>query len=92
MNYIGFLMWTPLKKLQRFSKLHKGTKGVKNAKLQMVNTQFVELRMKDDKPFNSFHAKLNEIVKSAWNLSHWDSVSLENQIHKHLQVFTFISS
>ena len=56
-------MWKPLKKLQRFSKLHKDTKGVKNAKLQMVITQFEELRMRDDESFNSFYAKLNEIVK-----------------------------
>lgn len=48
--------------------IHEGTKIVKNSKLQMLTTNFEELRMKDDETFDSFYAKLNDIVNSRFSL------------------------
>ena len=41
---------------------YKGTKKVKDTKLQMLTTRFEELKMSDDESFDSFYEKLNEIV------------------------------
>ena len=46
----------------------KGTKKVKDTKLQMLTTRFEELKMGDDESFDSFYGKLNEIVIAKLNL------------------------
>ena len=48
--------------------VHEGTKAVKINKLQQLTSKFESIRMSDDKPFNEFYAKLNDIVNSAFNL------------------------
>ena len=47
---------------------YEGTKKVKDTKLQMLTTKFKELKMGDDKSFDSFYGKLNEIVIAKLNL------------------------
>ena len=47
---------------------YKGTKKVKNTKLQMITTQFEELKMSKDESFDSFYGKLNEVVIGKLNL------------------------
>ena len=47
---------------------HEGTKKVKDTKLQMLTTRFEKLKMGDDKAFDSFYGKLNEIVIAKLNL------------------------
>ena len=47
---------------------YEGTKKVKDTKLQMLTTRFKELKMGDDKSFDSFYGKLNEIVIAKLNL------------------------
>ena len=48
--------------------MYEGTKKVKDTKLQMLTTQFEELRMSEDESFDSFYSKLNEVVISKFNL------------------------
>ena len=47
---------------------YEGTKKVKDTKLQMLTTQFEELKMSDNESFDSFYGKLNEIVIAKLNL------------------------
>ena len=47
---------------------YEGTKKVKDTKLQMLTTQFVELKMSEDESFDSFYRKLNEVVIGKFNL------------------------
>ena len=47
---------------------YKGTKKVKDTKLQMLTTRFEELRMGEDEPFDSFYSKLNEVIMGKFNL------------------------
>ena len=47
---------------------YEGTKKVKDTKLQMLTTQFKELKMSEDELFDSFYSKLNEVVVSKFNL------------------------
>ena len=47
---------------------YEGTKKVKDTKLQMLTTQFEELRMCEDESFDSFYSKLNEVVIGKFNL------------------------
>ena len=47
---------------------YEGTKKVKDTKLQMLTTQFEELKMSKDESFDSFYSKLNEVVVSKFNL------------------------
>ena len=44
------------------------TKAVKDSKLQRLMTSFEEIKMEEDETFNEFHAKLKDIVNSAFNL------------------------
>ena len=46
---------------------YEGTKKVKNTKLQMLTSQFEELRMSEDESFDSFYSKLNEMVIGKFN-------------------------
>ena len=48
--------------------VHEGIKAVKINKLQQLTTRFESIRMSDDKSFDEFYAKLNDIVNSAYNL------------------------
>ena len=47
---------------------YKGTKKVKDTKLQMLTTRFEELRMGKDESFDSFYSKLNEVIIGKFNL------------------------
>ena len=47
---------------------YEGMKKVKDTKLQMLTTQFEELKMSEDEFFDSFYSKLNEVVVSKFNL------------------------
>ena len=47
---------------------YEGTKKVKDTKLQMLTTQFEELKMSEDDFVDSFYNKLNEVVVSKFNL------------------------
>ena len=48
--------------------VHEGTKTIKINKLQQLTTRFESIRMSDDKCFDEFYAKLNDIINSAYNL------------------------
>ena len=41
---------------------------MKDTKLQMLTTQFEELKMSKDESFDSFYSKLNEVVVGKFNL------------------------
>ena len=47
---------------------YKGTKAMKDLKLQRLTTSFEEIKMEEDKSFDEFYAKLIDIVNSAFNL------------------------
>ena len=47
---------------------YEGTKKVKDTKLQILATQFEELKMSEDKSFDSFYGKLNDVVIGKFNL------------------------
>ena len=47
---------------------YEGTKKVKDTKLQILTTQFEELKMSEDESFKSFYSKLNKVVVSKFNL------------------------
>ena len=47
---------------------YEGTKKVKDAMLQMLTTQFEEIKISDDESFDSFYRRLNEIVIAKLNL------------------------
>ena len=47
---------------------YEGTKVVKDSKLQKLTTSFKEIKMKEDKSFDEFYAKLKDIVNSVFNL------------------------
>ena len=48
--------------------VHEGTKAVKINKLQQLTIRFESIRMFDDKSFDEFFVKFNDIVNSAYNL------------------------
>ena len=47
---------------------YEGMKKLKDTKLQMLTTQFEELKMSEDESFDSFYSKLNEVVINKFNL------------------------
>ena len=47
---------------------YEGIKAVKDSKFQRLTTSFEEIKMEEDKLFDKFYAKLNDIVNSAFNL------------------------
>ena len=47
---------------------YEGPKKVKDTRLQILTTRFEELKMSEDKSFDSFYSKLNEVVISNFNL------------------------
>ena len=54
--------WTILKTT------YEGTKKVKDTKLQMLTTQFEEVKMSNNESFDSFYGRLNKIVIAKLNL------------------------
>ena len=46
---------------------YEGTKKVKDTKLQMLTIQFEEVKMREEKSFDSFYGRLNEIVIAKLN-------------------------
>ena len=47
---------------------YEGTKMVKDTKLQILTTQFEELKISEDESFDLFYGKLNEKVNGKLNL------------------------
>ena len=47
---------------------YESTKKVKDTKLQMLTTQFEEVKMSNEDSFDSFYGRLNEIVIAKLNL------------------------
>ena len=47
---------------------YKGTKAVKDSKLQRLATSFEEIKMEENESFDEFYVKLKDIVNSAFNL------------------------
>ena len=47
---------------------NEGNKKVKDTMLQMLTTRFEELEISEDKSFDSFYRKLNEVVIGKFNL------------------------
>ena len=47
---------------------YKGTKAVKDSKLQRLTTSFKEIKMEEDESFDEFYAKLKDIMNFAFNL------------------------
>ena len=47
---------------------YKGTKAVKDLKLQRLSTSFKKIKMEKDELFDEFYVKLKDIVNSAFNL------------------------
>ena len=47
---------------------YEGTKKVRDIKLQMLTTQFEEVKMNDDESFDSFYRRVNKIVIAKLNL------------------------
>ena len=47
---------------------YKGTKVVKDSKLQRLTTSFEEIKMEEDESFDEFYAKVKDIVNSDFNL------------------------
>ena len=47
---------------------YEGMKKVKDTKLQMLTTQFEELRISEDESFDSFYSKLNKVIIGKFNL------------------------
>ena len=47
---------------------NEGNKKVKDTMLQMLTTCFEELEISEDKSFDSFYRKLNEVVIGKFNL------------------------
>ena len=61
-NEIAKKAWTILQTT------YKGTKAIKDSKLQKLTMSFKEIKMEDDKSFDEFYVKLKDIVNSTFNL------------------------
>ena len=62
---------------------YKGTKAVKNSKLQRLTTSFEEIKMEEDESFDEFYAKLKDIVNSVFNL--WETIPEPKIVRKVLR-------
>ena len=62
---------------------YKGTKAVKDLKLQRLTMSFEEIKMDEDESFNEFYAKLKDIVNSAFNLG--ETISEPKIVRKMLR-------
>ena len=65
--------------------VYEGTKAVKINKLQQLTTRFESIRMSNNECFDEFHAKLNDIVNSAYNLGEiYDQSTIVGKILRSL--------
>ena len=65
--------------------VHEGTKAIKINKLQQLTYRFESIRMSDDKSFDEFYAKLNDIVNYAFNLGEvYDQLKIVRKILRSL--------
>ena len=65
--------------------VYKGTKAVKINELQQLTTRFESIRISDDKSFDEFYVKLNDIVNFAYNLGEiYDQPKIFKKILKFL--------
>ena len=65
--------------------MHEGTKAIKINKLQQLTTRFESIRMSDDKCFDEFYTKLNNIVNSTYNLGEiYDQIKIVRKILRSL--------
>ena len=65
--------------------VYESTKAVKINKLQQLATRFESIRMSNDKCFDEFYTKLNDIINSAYNLSEiYDQPKIVRKILKSL--------
>ena len=62
---------------------YKGTKAVKDLKLQRLTMSFEEIKMEDNESFDEFYAKLKDIVNSAFNLG--ETISEPKIVRKMLR-------
>ena len=62
---------------------YEGMKKVKDTKLQMLTSQFKEVKMSDDESFDSFYRRLNEIVIVKLNLG--EKIEDANVVRKILR-------
>ena len=68
MNFTRFHIMVAKEAWEILETTYEGTKKVKDTKLQMLTTQFEELKMSEDESFDSFYSKLHEVVVSKFNL------------------------
>ena len=68
---------------------YEGTKKVKDTKFQMLTTRFEELKMGDDKAFDSFYGNLDDIVIAKLNLGEKieDSKVVRKILRSLLEIF-----
>ena len=67
--------------------MHEGTKAVKINKFQQLITRFESIRKSNDKSFDEFYAKLNDVVNSAYNLGEiYDQPKIIRKILRSLVV------
>ena len=62
---------------------YKGTKTVKDSKLQRLITSFEEIKMKEVESFDEFYGKLKDIVNFAFNLG--ETIPKPNIVRKVLK-------
>ena len=62
---------------------YKGTKAVKDSKLQRLTTSFEKIKMEEDESFDEFYAKLKDIVNLAFNL--WETIPEPKIVRKVLK-------
>ena len=62
---------------------YEGTKVVKTVKLQRLTCSFKEIRIKEDKTFDEFYAKLKDIVNSSLNIG--ESIAKPKIVRKILR-------
>ena len=63
---------------------YKGTKKVKDTKLQMITTRFEDLKMGDNESFDSLYGKLNEIIIAKLNLGEKKDAKVVRKILRSL--------
>lgn len=61
-------MWSMRPILDPLTITHESTLAMKLFKIHILTARFEKVRMKDDKTFLGFYAKLSDIVNSRFNL------------------------
>ena len=62
---------------------YKGTKAVKDSKVQRLTTSFEEIKIEEDESFDMFFSKLKDILNSAFNLG--ETISKPKVVRKELR-------